>query len=124
MYPEFDIVFIGDSGEGDLITGIMCLMFHDNCYVFIHDIKNEKNKSYLEIGQKISFQINDHEITATKLSDQFVDVEIDNITHKLIYLFDNQSKESMDDITQKISKIMNTANSPHKKNNYFLVNNN
>lgn len=49
IYPEYDILFIGDNGQGDLIAGKEMIRTHRNTQVFIHNIlKGKKSESEFE----------------------------------------------------------------------------
>lgn len=56
IYPELDICFIGDTGEGDLITAILMLLNKNinTKYIFLHDIKNQNNESYIQENQQLN----------------------------------------------------------------------
>jgi hypothetical protein len=38
IFPEYDILFIGDNGQGDLLAGKMMIKHHKNTLVFIHNL--------------------------------------------------------------------------------------
>lgn len=99
MYPEYNFTFIGDTGEGDLITAAYLLLHTNIKNIFLHDIKDKNNDSYIKYNQKLfiyKFNIYLSYQKIIKSNPQDLDKIIVNIylnnglnIHKQIYLFDN-----------------------------------
>ena len=58
LFPEYKLLFIGDNGQGDLISGKKMLETCSECMVFIHNIlKNDFNFKFDD--ERINQEIND-----------------------------------------------------------------
>lgn len=102
MYPEYDFCFFGDTGEGDLITGSLLLLNDMVKYIFLNDIKDHENQSYLRQDSKLHVTKNDYKFYFHRIENR-IDVSIivkDKLMcdSKKIYLFQNFDKQSIHNI--------------------------
>jgi len=65
LFPEYRLLFIGDNGQGDLLTGLKMLENDPQCLVFIHNIL-KYNTTYI-----------------------FSDSDIQKYKHKRLFIFKN-----------------------------------
>ena len=55
IFPEYQLLFIGDNGQGDLLAGIKMIFSNQDCYVFIHNIiENDKRLFSIKDIEKFS----------------------------------------------------------------------
>jgi hypothetical protein len=106
VYPELVYTFIGDSGEGDIITASL-LLFHPKIkMIYLHDIKGENGQSYLapnsvhvfqnsHLWLKIETSTKDHIIVSAKSG-------ASSYRQRNIYLFNNFDAASVDGMFQSI----------------------
>ena len=54
LYPEYKLIFIGDSGQGDVVTSRLIVSNYPNCICFIHDVMYDEDGSryYSDIDRK------------------------------------------------------------------------
>lgn len=101
IYPELDICFIGDTGEGDLITAILLLLNKNinTKYIYLHDIKNQKNESYIQENQQLNlFNNRMHIIKKNKK----LEISYNNENY-YISLFDNFKLNDIQSMFYKMS---------------------
>lgn len=102
IYPELCISFIGDTGEGDLITAILLILNNkiNIKNIFLHDIKNKNNVSYIKQNQEL-FLFN-NEIKVVKKDKKLkVYKNLDKLLYE-IYLFDNFNFHDIEYVMKKI----------------------
>lgn len=112
IYPEYNFTFIGDTGEGDLITASYLLLYTNVQNIFLHDIKDKNNDSYIKYNQKLfiykfNIYLSYQKILKSNSQDLekiIVNIHLNNgITiHKHIYLFDNFKESDIITIFQII----------------------
>ena len=99
LYEELDFVFIGDSGEGDLITGIMLLFQQNVRQVFIHDTKKADGSTYIIRDIDYFFQNERMSFSFRRRKDKLLNICATigsaTIKGKTIQLFDNFSYSSV-----------------------------
>lgn len=54
MFPEYNLVFIGDSGQGDIVVGQKMVQVHGDVVaaVFIHDVVNMSEQERAELAEQ------------------------------------------------------------------------
>ncbi len=105
IYPELNLVFIGDTGEGDLITAILLLMnkkINVN-HVFLHDIKNKENESYIKENQQLLLFNNQIKVIKKKKKLFIYENNDKNLLFE-IFLFENLNETDIQYMIEIISK--------------------
>ena len=110
VFPEYNFIFIGDSGQGDIDTSILMMKNHANVkFCFIHNIIQIKKKrisgKYKDTNFRYDIYSNDVKTNLTKKNIFFFDTYLDVFQT----LYDNgyMNDTNKDEIYGQINKYMN-----------------
>lgn len=107
IYPELNLVFIGDTGEGDLITAILLFMNKkiNMSHIFLHDIKNKENKSYIKENQQLLLFNNKLKVVKKNKKLLIYENNVNTILPLFeIFLFENLNETDIQHMIEIISK--------------------
>jgi hypothetical protein len=104
IYPEYDLYFFGDTGEGDLLTASLLLLNNRIKYAFLHDILEIENKSYIKENKLLRFFKMNIMFSFIKIKN-FINVEIvknNKVYYYRIYLFKNFDQNSIHNVMTEL----------------------